>query len=138
MKSLTIGRLAKHAQVNVETIRYYERRGLLPPPPRGDSGYRHYPEDIITRIQFIKGAQVVGFTLKEIGELLSLRVDPKTSCRDIKRHAEVKVNEIDSKIIALKRMKKALIALKAACKGRGPTSECPILEVLDTKGGNLW
>jgi MerR family transcriptional regulator, copper efflux regulator len=138
MKSLTIGRLAKQSQVNVETVRYYERRGLLPAPARGESGYRQYPEDIITRIKFIKGAQVVGFTLKEIEELLSLRVDPKTSCSDIRGRAEDKINEIDSKIQSLRKMKKALITLKAACRGRGPTSDCPILEALDTKGGNLW
>lgn len=136
MSYFTIGQVAKQAQVNVETVRYYERRGLLKAPPRGDSGYRHYSEEVITRIRFIKGSQRLGFTLREIGELLSLRVDPKRSCSDIKSRAESKIDEIDTRLQALKRVKKALNKLITACKGRGPTSECPILEALDSQGSN--
>ena len=133
MKSLTIGQLAREAQVNVETVRYYERRGLMPEPPRRESGYRQYSDADVTRIKFIKRAQTLGFTLKEISELLSLRIDPKTTCGDVKRRAEVKIADMEEKIKALQRMKKALTKLASTCRGRGPTSECPILEILDSE-----
>jgi MerR family mercuric resistance operon transcriptional regulator len=133
MGNLTIGQLARMAQVNVETVRYYERRGLMPEPPRRDSGYRQYSEPDVIRIKFIKRAQTLGFTLKEISELLSLRIDPNTTCADVKRRAEVKIADMEEKIKALQRMKKALTKLASTCRGRGPMSECPILEVLDSK-----
>lgn len=135
MKILTIGQLGKKAQVNVETIRYYERRGLMPEPPRSESGYRHYTEDSIARIQFIKRAKELGFSLKEILDLLSLRVDPDTTCADVKRMAEVKIADIEEKICALQRIKEALTKLRAACSGSGPAGKCPILEALYTKEG---
>ena len=141
MKSLTIGQAAKKAQVNVETVRYYERRGLMPEPPRRESGYRQYSEPDVTRIRFIKRAQTLGFTLKEILELLSLRVDPKTTCGDVKRRAEVKITDMEEKIRDLQKMKKALMKLAVSCRGRGSTSECPILEMLgseDSKGREKW
>ena len=134
MKHLTIGELAKRSQVNIETIRYYERRGLIPNPPRRASGYRQFTQEAVIRIRFIKHAQEVGFTLKEISELLSLRVDPKTSCVDIRMRAEEKIEEVDEKIRGLEAMRKALHQLKAACKGRGPTSDCPILDTLEAEG----
>jgi MerR family transcriptional regulator, copper efflux regulator len=137
MKDLTIGQLAKRSQVNIETVRYYERRGLIPHPPRRESGYRQFSPDGIARIRFIKHAQAVGFTLKEIAELLSLRVDPDTTCGDIKKRTETKIDEVQMKIQALQRMKKALIQLKAACRGRGPSSDCPILEILEANGKNV-
>lgn len=134
MEYLTIGKLAKHSHVNVETIRYYERRGLIPMPSRRESGYRQFTQDIVARIRFIKRAQELGFTLKEISGLLSMRVDPHTTCADIRVRAEQKIAQIEEKIRDLERMKKALINLKASCRGRGPTGECPILEALDTNG----
>ncbi len=130
MESMTIGQVAKKANVNIQTVRFYERRGLIPEPPRRSSGYRQYSGDDVARIQFIKHAQEVGFTLKEISELLSLRVDPKTSCGEVKGKANAKIAEIEEKIRALQRMKKALSTLAAQCRGQGPTSECPILEAL--------
>lgn len=130
MTSFTIGQLAKKARVHVETLRYYERRGLLPDPPRSESGYRQYSEDAILRIQFIKHAKELGFSLKETMELLSLRVDPETTCADVKSRAEAKIVDIEEKIRSLQRMKKALTKLAAECTGRGPSSECPILEAL--------
>lgn len=136
MKHLTIGKLAKRAEVNVETVRYYERRGLIPRPPQRNSGYRQYPQDIVARIQFIKRAKELGFSLKEISELLSLRVDPNTTCGDVKRRAETKITDIEEKIRVLQRIKKALTRLIVLCSGEGPTSECPIMEVLDTKEAN--
>ena len=135
MNNLTIGQLAKKAEVNVETVRYYERRGLIPKPPRRESGYRQYSQGVVARIQFIKRAKELGFSLKEISELLSLRVDPDTTCGDVKRRAEIKIADIEEKIRALQGMKKALKKLVALCSGQGPTSECPIMEVLDTKRG---
>jgi MerR family mercuric resistance operon transcriptional regulator len=133
MKHLTIGKLAKKAEVNVETVRYYERRGLIPKPPRRDPGYRQYPQDVVARIQFIKRAKELGFSLKEIAELLSLRVDPSTTCGDVKRLAEIKIADIEEKIRTLKSIKKALTKLVTMCSGQGPTGECPIIEVLDTR-----
>ncbi|MCZ7625241.1 MAG: heavy metal-responsive transcriptional regulator [Candidatus Methylomirabilota bacterium] len=134
MQTLTIGQLAKQAHVNIETIRYYERRGLMTEPPRRDSGYREYPLEAVDRIRFIRRAQELGFSLKEIAELFSLRVNPETTSADIKRRAEAKVADINARISDLERMKAALMKLAAACRGRGPTSECPILESLASEG----
>jgi len=131
MGGLTIGRVAKMAGVNIETIRYYERRGLIPRPPRRASGYRQYSEETVKRIRFIKHAKELGFSLREIGELLSLRVDERTSCADIRRKAESKIADIDSRIANLQRMKEALRRLTSECRGEGPVSECPILEALE-------
>src|SRR4030067_2083798 len=133
MGNLSIGQLAREAQVRVETVRYYERRGLMPEPPRRESGYRQYSEPDVTRIRFIKRAQTLGFTLKEILDLLSLRVDPKTTCGDVKRRAEVKIADMEEQIKALQRMKKGLTKVASTCRGRGPTSECPILESLSAE-----
>src|SRR5688572_27027868 len=98
MNVLTIGQLAKRAGVNLETIRYYERRGLLSEPPRRASGYRQYRPDVVARIRFIKRAQELGFSLNEIHELLSLRVEAATVCSDVKQRAEAKVAEIEQKM----------------------------------------
>ena len=136
MKNLTIGQVAKRTQVNIETVRYYERRGLIPPPPRRESGYRQFSEDTVARIRFIKNSQEVGFTLKEISQLLSLRVNSKKTSADIKMRTEGKISEVEKKIHALNRMKKALVKLRSTCRGHGPTSECPILEALETVSGN--
>jgi len=133
MGNLTIGKLARKAQVNVETVRYYQRRGLMPVPPLRESAYRKYSEYDLARIHFIKRAQTLGFTLKEILELLSLRVDPITTCGDVRRRAETKIADMEEKIKVLRRMKKALTKLASECRGRGPTSECPILEMLGSE-----
>jgi len=114
--------------VNLETIRYYERRGLLPEPPRTDSGYRVYSADAVRRVRFIKRAQELGFSLKEIQEFLALRIHPNTSCAGVRQRTEVKIADIDQKIRTLQAMKKALVGLATACSGRGPVSDCPILE----------
>ncbi|MGE3805886.1 MAG: MerR family DNA-binding protein [Gemmataceae bacterium] len=131
MKPLTIGQVARQAGVGVETVRFYERQGLLEDPPRRESGYRQYPEEVVGRIRFIKRAKDLGFSLKEIEELLALRVDPETSCAEVRSKAEEKIAEIEAKIQALQRIRKALVKLTAICLGRGPTRECPILEALD-------
>ncbi len=131
MKSLTIGHLADASGVNLETVRYYERRGLLPKPPRTASGYRLFPIEAAQRLRFIQRAKELGFSLKEIGELLSLRVSPTTTSAGIRAKAEAKITDIRSKIRTLKSMEKALRKLTQSCTGCGPVAECPILESLD-------
>lgn len=131
MRSLTIGQLASRAGVGVETVRFYERQGLLDEPSRRESGYRQYTENVVDRLSFIRSAKELGFTLKEIKELLSLRLDPSTTCADVKVRAEAKIIDIEVKIRTLQRMKKALVKITKACSGSGPTSECPILDSLD-------
>ena len=133
---LTTSQLANSAGVNVETLRYYERRGLLPEPPRRASGYRQYSQDDVARLQFIKRAKDLGFTLREVQELLDLRVDPDTPCAMVKRRADLKIIDIEERLRSLKRMKKALNKLAATCSGRGPVGDCPILEALG--GDGTW
>jgi MerR family mercuric resistance operon transcriptional regulator len=131
MKSLTIGRLAKQAGVNLETVRFYERRGLLPKPPRSASGYRLFPSDAAQRLRFIRRAKELGFSLKEIRELLSLRVSRTTTSRDIRTRTEVKIADIDAKIKSLESIKRTLRKMTNVCEGCVPVAECPILESLD-------
>lgn len=131
MESLTIGKVARLARVGVETIRFYERRGLLEEPPRRPSGYRQYPEETVSRIRFIKRAKGLGFTLKEIEELLSLRVDSASTCEDVRQRAEGKIVDIKRKIGTLQNMERALVKLVSACQNRSPMSKCPIIEALD-------
>ena len=130
-KALTIGHLAKEAGVNLETVRYYERRGLLPKPPRSASGYRLFPSDAARRLRFIRRAQELGFSLMEIRELLSLRVSPTAKSADVRKRAEAKIADIDAKIRSLDSMKTTLRKLTKVCAGCGPIAECPILESLD-------
>jgi MerR family mercuric resistance operon transcriptional regulator len=132
MQPLSPSALAREAGVNQQTIRYYERRGLIPPPPRTRSGYRMFPPDTLRRVRFIRQAQALGFTLKEIQALLNLRVRPGVGCADIRQRAREKIGDIGEKIAALKRMEAALTKLANRCRGRGPVEECPILDALDT------
>lgn len=130
MQTLTIGHLAKEAGVNLETVRYYERRGLLPNPPRSLAGYRLYPAEAARRLRFIQRAKELGFSLREIKELLSLRVSPRTSRTTVRLRAEAKIADIQSKIQSLELIQKTLRKLTMACAKCGPVSECPILESL--------
>jgi MerR family transcriptional regulator, copper efflux regulator len=134
MQTLTIGQLASRAGVGVETIRFYEREGLLSEPDRRPSGYRQYPFEIVRRVRFIRHAKELGFSLKEIQELLELRVDPSSTCADVRQRARAKITDIEQRVAALERMRAALEKLVRSCRGRGPTRECPILEVLDGEG----
>lgn len=131
MRFLSIGQLAQRAGVGVETVRFYEREGLLEEPSRKPSGYRQYDDAVIDRLRFIKRAKELGFTLKEVKELLSLRLEPTSRCADVKSKAEVKIADIESKIRTLQRMKKALVKVTKECSGIGTTSECPILDAID-------
>lgn len=136
MAGLTIGQVAKAAGVGVETVRFYERRGLFDPPPRRPSGYREFPDQIVQRLRFIKRAKQLGFSLREIRELLDLRLDPDTTCDDVKRRAQDKLVDIDEKLTALRRMKRSLGKLVAACDSKAATTAeaCPILASLDRRG----
>lgn len=134
MKPLTIGQVARQAGIGVETVRFYEREGLIEEPDRRASGYRQFEEAVVDRLRFIREAKELGFTLKEIKELLSLKLDPRSSCAEVKERAEAKIDDIEEKIRMLQRMKRALGKLTKACSGNGPASECPILESLDTNG----
>ena len=133
-ESLTIGKLAREAGINLETVRYYERRGLLPKPPRTASGYRLFPADAALRLRFIRRAQELGFSLKEIRELLALRVSPTTTSAEIRKRTEVKIADIEQKIKSLESMRKSLRKLTSSCAGCGPIADCPILESLGGEG----
>ena len=127
---MRIGQVAREAGVGIETIRFYERRGLLPRPSRPASGNRDYPADAVDRILFIRRAKALGFQLREIKELLSLRVHPRRSCASVMDRAEKKIVDIDAKMADLKRMRRALGKLVTACTKKSPTVECPVLEML--------
>jgi MerR family mercuric resistance operon transcriptional regulator len=133
MDGLTIGRVARSAGLAIDTVRYYEREGLLQKPARTPSGYRQYSADAVARLRFIRQAKELGFTLAEIRELLALKVAPGKSCADVRARAHAKIADVEQRIAQLDRMKRALVKLAAACSGRGPTSECPILEALETR-----
>ena len=133
MDGLTIGKVARGAGLAIDTVRYYEREGLLDKPARTGSGYRQYSADAVTRLRFIRQAKELGFSLNEIKELLSLRVVPGKSCADVRAHAEHKIADVDRRIASLKRVRGALARLASACSGKGPVSQCPILEALDHK-----
>ncbi len=131
MEGMTVKKLAQSADINLETIRYYEKIGLMPKPLRSESGYRIYSGSDKERLHFIKKAKYLGFTLNEIKELLNLRVDDDTSCDEVKSLAERKIDEVEHKIGELKKIKKALIALAGKCHSGGAEGKCPILENLE-------
>jgi Hg(II)-responsive transcriptional regulator len=123
--------VAKESGVGIETVRFYEREGLLEQPARKSSGYRQYDSEAIARLRFIKQAQHLGFTLREIKELLALKLDPHATRKQVKDRAVAKVADIDQRIADLKRMKKALAPLIAACDGKGTLEGCPILDAIE-------
>ena len=131
MKEMTIGKAALKAGVGVETIRFYERKGLIDQPPKPlDSGFRVYPDEAVRRIRFIRQAQKIGFSLREIDELLSLRADPLADCADVREQAVAKLEEVDRKIARLKEIRGALEELIAACPGQGALRVCSIMGAL--------
>jgi MerR family mercuric resistance operon transcriptional regulator len=135
--TLRIGQLAERARVNVQTVRFYERRGLIAEPERTAAGYRRYPPDVVRRIRFIKRAQDIGFSLSEIMELLDLRARSPVACEAVERKAREKIALVATKISELERMKGALEALAADCAVQAPSGECPILEALETEEQEL-
>lgn len=128
---LTIGQLAKMARVNVQTIRYYERRNLLQPTDRKASGYRMYGGDALKRLRFIKNAQALGFTLREINDLLNLRVSSVARCGTIQVKAQAKLRQVEAKARDLRALARALQRLIRTCQAGKPTDQCQILQKLD-------
>lgn len=133
MDKLTVSRMAKQGGVNLQTIRYYERLGLLAPAYRTEAGYRIFQPETARRIRFIKRAQELGFSLNEIKELLSLRIDKHTTQADIRRRAQAKLTDVEQKIRQLEAIHASLLRLTESCSGCGSVDGCPILENLNGK-----
>ena len=132
MTTLRIGELASRTNVHLETIRYYEREGLLRPPERTPSGHRAYAQRDVMRLQFIKRSQALGFTLTEIKELLALKVAPNQPCIDVVHQIDAKSVEVKAKIAHLQAIYRTLQKMKESCEGKCSVSDCPILESLDS------
>ncbi len=128
---MTISEAAGRAGVNVQTLRYYERRGIIEDPGRTAAGYRQYGEAVVTRIRFIKRAQDLGFTLDEVQDLLDLRVENGNVCESVRSKAETKLAHVEAKIEQLARMRDVLGDLVTACERRQTTEDCPILCALE-------
>lgn len=130
---MRIGKLADKAGVGVETIRFYERKGLIEQPRKpGNGGYRSYSPETVTRVRFVREAQCLGFSLKEIEELLLLRADPETDRGDVRERAQAKLDEVNDKIARLTAIQSALENLIRSCRGRGAAAcGCPILDALE-------
>lgn len=137
MRTMTISRAANHAGIGIETVRFYERRGLIGQPPKPSTGgFRDYPPETLARLRFIREAQDLGFSLDEIAELLSLRADPKANCAQVQRRAEAKLAEVERKIERLQGIGAALARLIAACPGKGALGACSIIESLESGPGS--
>lgn len=135
MTGITISKAASEAGVGIETIRFYERKRLIEQPPRSASGgYRLYSGESIERVRFIRQAQELGFSLREIEELLSLRADPSTDCGDVRARAEAKLEEVNQKLRQLRRIQQGLKQLIAACPGQGAVRACSIIDALEDAG----
>lgn len=128
---MKIGSVAEAAGVEVSTVRYYERRGLLAEPPRTSSGYRQYDETVVDRIRFVRQAQDLGFTLEEIEELLALRVEDSSSCGVVEEATRAKLRSVDAKIRELRRLRGVLARLVRSCEAKESTEECPVLGMLE-------
>jgi MerR family transcriptional regulator, copper efflux regulator len=128
--SLTIGTVARRAGVPIDTIRYYEREGLLPEPLRRASGYRSYNESAIKRLRFIRRAKDLGFTLEEIRDLLALSSNRSGGVKAVRKRAEQRLADINARIAELTRIRKGLQQLIEACPGHGDPEHCPILRAL--------
>jgi DNA-binding transcriptional MerR regulator len=129
MDYIGIGTLAKRAGVRIDTVRYYERSGLLAPKARLASGYRRYGPLELSRLRFIRRAQALGFTLKEVHELLAL--SKRRDVARVKRVAQKRLLDVEARLVDLKRVREGLLSLIAACPGHGPTDDCPIIKALD-------
>lgn len=127
---MTIGQLARRAGIGLETVRFYEKQGLLEQPPRPHTGYRRYPEEALRRLEFIRRAKTLGFSLSEIRDLMRLRLDPQVSCADVRERAQLKLAQVHTKMDHLSRMRRALDRLIDTCSGSGSTESCPILEAM--------
>ncbi|MEX2284888.1 MAG: MerR family DNA-binding protein [Gemmatimonadota bacterium] len=130
--TLTIGAVAKQAGLGIQTVRFYEREGLIEAPPRSSSGYRAYDEKAVYRLRFIRRAQELGFTLKEIRELIALEQDQDADCEQVRGVASSKLSTVENKIADLQRMKAALQQLIHSCNGSGPIRDCVIMDCLQS------
>lgn len=132
----TIGKVATLVDISTNALRYYEREGLIRPASKSESGYRLYDDDTVSRLRFIKQAQHCGFTLVEIGELLTLRTRDAACCNDVRHLTVEKKLQLEAKIKTMKAMSKALDILIAECTDEDrPVDECPILSALDRANG---
>ena len=134
-RALTRGQLARAAGVGLEAIRFYERQGLLPPPPRSASGYRRFGQADVERLRFIRRAKDLGFSLREISELLALQDLPGGDRATVKRLTAAKLAEIDTRIRDLNSIRAVLQTLHGECSGSGPVSGCPIIQALSDGDG---
>jgi len=128
MNSMGIGTLAKRAGVKIDTVRYYERSGLLAPRTRLASGYRRYTDLELARLRFIRRSQMLGFKLKEVRELLALSAQRDVA--RVRRSAQAKLADVEARIAALEKVREGLTTLIAACPGHGRAEDCPILRTL--------
>ena len=129
---MTIGELAKAAGVNAQTIRYYEREKLLPDAHRWpDSGYRDFDAAALAQLRFIRSAKELGFTLREIKELLDLRILPGASCREMREGLERKIADIDQRVAQMRKMRRTLVKLASGCSTRKKTDRCPALWAIE-------
>lgn len=134
MKQLTVGKLAKSAGINVETVRFYERVGILPPPEKSAAGYRIYTEQSVNRLRFVCRAKALGFSLEEIKGLLALYQKPNTDCEEICHQARLKYTDIEQRIADLMKIRDALKQLEKDCPGGGRSlDECTITQCLYSK-----
>jgi MerR family copper efflux transcriptional regulator len=130
MRKFTIGQVSSRSEVAIDTIRYYEREGLIPPPARRPSGYREYPVETVDRLRFIRRAKVLGFTLSEIVELLTLTEQSRSDMHGMKAAAEAKLTLVNTKVKELHKIQQALRLLVDACPGHGSIDRCPIVHAL--------
>lgn len=127
---MKIGEFAERAGVNVQTVRYYERRGLLPEPNRTESGYREYDERDLQRLRFILRAKGLGFTLSEVGDLVALRVDPERSAEEVRERALAKIEATTAKIRDLRRIREALERVVTSCEAHGSPEQCALMHAI--------
>jgi len=135
MTTVSIGKLAKSANVGISTIHFYEKHGLMPKAARRASGYRQYQVDDVRRLHFIRRAKELGFSLQEIGELLALKAHPTRGVAKVKSVAQKKLHDVDNKIAELQRLRVVLASLIEECPGHGEMEHCPILRAFDTNSG---
>ena len=128
---LTAGKVAKAGGVNIQTVRYYERRRLLLCDRRAESGYRLYAPEAVRVIRFIKNAQDLGFTLEEVAKLLRLRVGRTSQCGAVRRQAEARLKGVHAKLAGLRAMERTLKRLVRTCAAKATTAPCPILDSLE-------
>lgn len=133
METLRIGAVAKQAGVGVETVRFYERQGLIRQPAKRSQGYRAYPPEVLDQIRFIRQAQALGFTLEEVAALLALRANAGAKCTAVRARAIAKLADVDEKLEQLQRIREALEKFVASCPGKAPLRACTIMQALESE-----